>query len=53
MKLLIFTLGVAKLSQIAPIEMPSMIKLMTTKPIVSSVSVSFSIFAYGSTRVQY
>ena len=34
-----------------PIEMPQMIK-MSQKSLVSSVSVSFSIFAYNSTRIQ-
>ena len=34
------------------IEMSPMTKGMTTKPIVSQVSVSFSIFVYNSTRIQ-
>ena len=34
------------------IEMPSMIKILTTKPNAFSISVSFSIFAYNSILVQ-
>ena len=31
-----------------PIEMPKMMKVMTKKPVISSASVSFSIFAYNN-----
>ena len=33
-----------------PIEMPSKIKVMTKKPIVCSISVSFWIFVYNSNK---
>ena len=48
-------MGVAKGGQGAqgpPTEMLPMIKMSQKNTIVSSVSVSFSIFAYNSTRVQ-
>ena len=47
-------LGVAKGGPRSPtqIEMPQMIKIITTKPNVSSLSVSVSIFAYNSFHVQ-
>ena len=50
------TIGVARGggqgARVFPIEMLLMIKMSKNKTIVSSVSLSFSIFAYNGTRVQ-
>ena len=39
-------------ARLPPIEMPPIIKIITTKFYVYSVLVSFSIFAYNSIRIQ-